>query len=348
MTSTDMEDTRALSTRYRNLTSPSYTAAQVADYDQMRSDCRTLRSTVCIPEKSTVYIYHQWWSIVTRATAAVSPLRPQRHSRLTDRRSSQSWQQHPRRCLYLVQHLSAHPIHYTSPEWQCREAPSHVVNGRDGGMPPDTSARRPFALSARRSSLLEPRSCQMLTLDLCRPILFPLSPLLLSSTSTLSSPPTSPSTDLQARPSCLPPSFLSSSSPSPPSPPRRHPFPHPFTPPLNLVVTRMLRLALLSSFAVLSVHGLSSTSVFPNSACSGASQGVGLVGIGRVTLSNGEIETHCGCPSVRISLTLIFLSSATLPSSTPNLHSYAKRRSTRFTSIGRGHAFNDISLDAEC
>ncbi|KAK4704900.1 hypothetical protein P7C70_g1308, partial [Phenoliferia sp. Uapishka_3] len=41
-----------------------------------------------------------------------------------------------------------------------------------------------------------------------------------------------------------------------------------------------------------------STSVFPNSACSGASTSTGgLVGIGKVTLSTGEVETHCGCPS---------------------------------------------------
>ena len=63
-----------------------------------------------------------------------------------------------------------------------------------------------------------------------------------------------------------------------------------------------------------------STSVFPNSACAGASSQSGFVGIGKVVLSSGEIEIHCGCPSVRVvSLSLsrqrVWVRSATLASS---------------------------------
>ncbi|GAA5931841.1 uncharacterized protein JCM15063_001583 [Sporobolomyces koalae] len=58
----------------------------------------------------------------------------------------------------------------------------------------------------------------------------------------------------------------------------------------------MFRLSLVSAAALLSIPAVYasvvSTSVFPNSACAH-----GLVGIGRVTLANGEVETHCGCPS---------------------------------------------------
>lgn len=67
----------------------------------------------------------------------------------------------------------------------------------------------------------------------------------------------------------------------------------------------MLRISVLSALAVATAARASviSTSVFPNSACAGASSSLtGLVGIGRVTLSNGEVETHCGCPSVRLVL----------------------------------------------
>ncbi|ORY75342.1 hypothetical protein BCR35DRAFT_306322 [Leucosporidium creatinivorum] len=69
----------------------------------------------------------------------------------------------------------------------------------------------------------------------------------------------------------------------------------PLANPLN-----MLRLSLVSALAIASAAQASviSTSVFPNSACAGASSSLGgLVGVGRVTLSNGEVETHCGCPS---------------------------------------------------
>ncbi|KAL8293040.1 hypothetical protein RQP46_000734 [Phenoliferia psychrophenolica] len=71
------------------------------------------------------------------------------------------------------------------------------------------------------------------------------------------------------------------------APRHRHSFPRAFLS-ASLV-------ALLSSQVAAS--GVS-TSVFPNSACSGASASAGgLVGIGKVTLSTGEVETHCGCPS---------------------------------------------------
>ncbi|KAK4052970.1 hypothetical protein OIO90_004094 [Microbotryomycetes sp. JL221] len=62
----------------------------------------------------------------------------------------------------------------------------------------------------------------------------------------------------------------------------------------------MMRLTLASiALAATAAHAsVISTSVFPNSACAGAGAALGgLVGIGRVTLSNGEVETHCGCPS---------------------------------------------------
>ncbi|KAK4048775.1 hypothetical protein OIV83_004541 [Microbotryomycetes sp. JL201] len=62
----------------------------------------------------------------------------------------------------------------------------------------------------------------------------------------------------------------------------------------------MMRLTLASiALAATAAHAsVVSTSVFPNSACAGAGAALGgLVGIGRVTLSNGEVETHCGCPS---------------------------------------------------
>ncbi|GAA5883898.1 hypothetical protein JCM3774_003911 [Rhodotorula dairenensis] len=60
----------------------------------------------------------------------------------------------------------------------------------------------------------------------------------------------------------------------------------------------MLRLTLLSAAAISAVHASVSTSVFPNSLCQGASNSLGgLVGVGKVTLANGEVEVHCGCPS---------------------------------------------------
>ncbi|GAA5850097.1 hypothetical protein JCM3766R1_005281 [Sporobolomyces carnicolor] len=63
----------------------------------------------------------------------------------------------------------------------------------------------------------------------------------------------------------------------------------------------MYRLSLVAAAALLSIPSVYasvvSTSVFPNSACAGASSLVGLVGVGRVTLANGQVETHCGCPS---------------------------------------------------
>ncbi|GAA5990394.1 hypothetical protein JCM5350_003682 [Sporobolomyces pararoseus] len=63
----------------------------------------------------------------------------------------------------------------------------------------------------------------------------------------------------------------------------------------------MFRLSLVAAAALLSIPSVYasvvSTSVFPNSACAGASSINGLVGVGRVTLANGEVETHCGCPS---------------------------------------------------
>ncbi|GAA6016962.1 hypothetical protein JCM11491_006926 [Sporobolomyces phaffii] len=63
----------------------------------------------------------------------------------------------------------------------------------------------------------------------------------------------------------------------------------------------MFRLSLVAAAALLAIPSVFasvvSTSVFPNSACAGASSVNGLVGVGRVTLANGEIETHCGCPS---------------------------------------------------
>ncbi|BGP45748.1 hypothetical protein JCM10450v2_001578 [Rhodotorula kratochvilovae] len=66
----------------------------------------------------------------------------------------------------------------------------------------------------------------------------------------------------------------------------------------------MLRVAtLLSAAALLSADAVRASavshSVFPNSACAGASSGAlaGLVGIGKVTLSNGDVEAHCGCIS---------------------------------------------------
>lgn len=62
----------------------------------------------------------------------------------------------------------------------------------------------------------------------------------------------------------------------------------------------MLRLTLLSAAAISAVRAsVVSTSVFPNSACSGASNSLsGLVGVGKVTLNNGQVELHCGCASV--------------------------------------------------
>jgi hypothetical protein len=62
----------------------------------------------------------------------------------------------------------------------------------------------------------------------------------------------------------------------------------------------MMRLTLLSAAAISAVHASVSTSVFPNSLCQGASDSLGgLVGVGKVTLANGDVEVHCGCPSVR-------------------------------------------------
>ena len=61
----------------------------------------------------------------------------------------------------------------------------------------------------------------------------------------------------------------------------------------------MMRLTLLSAAAISAVHASVSTSVFPNSLCQGASDSLGgLVGVGKVTLANGDVEVHCGCPSV--------------------------------------------------
>lgn len=60
----------------------------------------------------------------------------------------------------------------------------------------------------------------------------------------------------------------------------------------------MMRLTLLSAAAISAVHASVSTSVFPNSLCQGASDSLGgLVGVGKVTLANGDVEVHCGCPS---------------------------------------------------
>ncbi|GAA5843530.1 hypothetical protein JCM11251_001647 [Rhodosporidiobolus azoricus] len=62
----------------------------------------------------------------------------------------------------------------------------------------------------------------------------------------------------------------------------------------------MLRFTLLSAvFAAAAVRAsVVSTSVFPNSACSGAGSALsGLVGVGQVKLANGNVELHCGCPT---------------------------------------------------
>ncbi|GAA5896568.1 hypothetical protein JCM6882_005730 [Rhodosporidiobolus microsporus] len=62
----------------------------------------------------------------------------------------------------------------------------------------------------------------------------------------------------------------------------------------------MLRFTLLSAvFAAAAVRAtVVSTSVFPNSACSGAGSTLsGLVGVGQVKLANGNVELHCGCPT---------------------------------------------------
>lgn len=99
------------------------------------------------------------------------------------------------------------------------------------------------------------------------------------------------------RPSPTPHSFQPAPSPSFASPRRSNTSSSPPPSPFN-----MLRLSLVSALAIASAAQASviSTSVFPNSACAGASSSLGgLVGVGRVTLSNGEVETHCGCPSVR-------------------------------------------------
>lgn len=79
------------------------------------------------------------------------------------------------------------------------------------------------------------------------------------------------------------------------------------SPPPSLVSHHtMLRVAtLLSAAALLSADAVRAAAVshsaFPNSACAGAASGAlgGLVGIGKVTLSNGDVEAHCGCVSVR-------------------------------------------------
>lgn len=64
--------------------------------------------------------------------------------------------------------------------------------------------------------------------------------------------------------------------------------------------TPMMRFTLLSAAAISAVTASVSTSVFPNSLCQGASDSLGgLVGVGKVTLANGDVEVHCGCPSVR-------------------------------------------------
>ncbi|GAA6026744.1 hypothetical protein JCM8097_005828 [Rhodosporidiobolus ruineniae] len=62
----------------------------------------------------------------------------------------------------------------------------------------------------------------------------------------------------------------------------------------------MLRFTLLSAVLAAATVRASvlSTSVFPNSACSGAGSALsGLVGVGQVKLANGDVELHCGCPS---------------------------------------------------
>ncbi|GAA6021347.1 hypothetical protein JCM8202_003581 [Rhodotorula sphaerocarpa] len=60
----------------------------------------------------------------------------------------------------------------------------------------------------------------------------------------------------------------------------------------------MMRFTLLSAAAISAVTASVSTSVFPNSLCQGASDSLGgLVGVGKVTLANGDVEVHCGCPS---------------------------------------------------
>lgn len=64
----------------------------------------------------------------------------------------------------------------------------------------------------------------------------------------------------------------------------------------------MMRFTLMSAAAISAVSASVSTSVFPNSLCQGASDSLGgLVGVGKVTLANGEVEVHCGCPSVSLS-----------------------------------------------
>ncbi|KAK4333089.1 Asparagine-linked glycosylation protein 2 [Rhodotorula toruloides] len=94
-----------------------------------------------------------------------------------------------------------------------------------------------------------------------------------------------------------PSSFLSSPSSARPSPVQlirgSTPFCHSF------ILPTMLRLTLLSAAAISAVRAsVVSTSVFPNSACSGASNSLsGLVGVGKVTLNNGQVELHCGCAS---------------------------------------------------
>ncbi|BGP13576.1 hypothetical protein JCM10213_008713 [Rhodosporidiobolus nylandii] len=62
----------------------------------------------------------------------------------------------------------------------------------------------------------------------------------------------------------------------------------------------MLRSVLLSALvAAVAVRGSTlSTSVFPNSACSGAGSSMsGYVGVGGVKLPDGSVQLHCGCPT---------------------------------------------------
>lgn len=63
----------------------------------------------------------------------------------------------------------------------------------------------------------------------------------------------------------------------------------------------MLRFTLLSAvFSAAAVRASISSSILPNLACAGAGSAVGgFVGVGQVTLPNGDVEQHCGCVSVR-------------------------------------------------
>ncbi|GAA6049847.1 hypothetical protein JCM3770_004213 [Rhodotorula araucariae] len=80
----------------------------------------------------------------------------------------------------------------------------------------------------------------------------------------------------------------------------------------------MLRVAtLLSAAALFSADAVRASavshSVFPNSACAGAASGAlaGLVGVGKIVLSNGDVESHCGCISDNLAEFELCPSSAT-------------------------------------